>query len=107
LLNILTLRHKNGVYLYGFKKLKLILKFQWIFNILLSLFVIRILGVHANLSKCGRGTGSGKVWEPLIYSVFMRTSDEKVEGQKHTLQGMAGRNNFSPTIPSLCCLWCC
>jgi len=38
--------------------LKLILKIQWIFVYLLSLFVIEILGVHAYLSKCSRGTCS-------------------------------------------------
>jgi len=26
-------------------------------------------------------------------------------GQKQTLQGMAGRTNFPPTIRSLCCSW--
>jgi len=29
-----------------------------------------------------------------------------VAGQKQTLQGMAGRTNFLPTMPFLCCLWC-
>jgi len=41
LLNKLTLRHKSGVYLYNSKYLKILLKFQWIFDIFLSLFVIR------------------------------------------------------------------
>jgi len=41
LLNILPLRHKNVVYLYSSKNLK-VLKFYCIFVILLRLFVIRI-----------------------------------------------------------------
>jgi len=41
LLNILTLRRKKGVYLYSSKNIKVLLKIQWIFVILLSLFVIR------------------------------------------------------------------
>jgi len=59
-------------HLYGFKNLKFILKFS-VFFILFRLFVIRILGVHANLSKCWRGTLSEKVWESLIYK-FLRIS---------------------------------
>ena len=35
------MRHKSGVYLYNSKYLKILLKFQWIFDIFLSLFVIR------------------------------------------------------------------
>jgi len=31
--NKLILRHKNGVYFYGFKNLKVLIKFQWIFVI--------------------------------------------------------------------------
>jgi len=58
LLNMLPLRHKNVVYLYSSKNLKFLLKVQWIFLIFLSLFVIRISGVHAHLSKCWRGTSS-------------------------------------------------
>jgi len=45
--------------------MKVILKIQWIFVVLLSLFVITTLGVHAHLSKCSRGTWPQKVWEPL------------------------------------------
>jgi len=41
LLNILTLRHKNGIYLFSYKNTKVLLKIQWIFVILLSFFVIR------------------------------------------------------------------
>jgi len=41
LLNKLTLRHKNGVYLYGSKNINVLLKIQWVFVILLSFFVIR------------------------------------------------------------------
>jgi len=33
-------------------KFKSFTKIQWIFGILLSLFVIKFLGVHAHLSKC-------------------------------------------------------
>ena len=40
-IGILTLRHRNVVYLYSSKNVKVILKIQWIFVILLSLFVIR------------------------------------------------------------------
>ena len=42
LLNILTSRPKNGVYLCSAKHLKVLLKTQWISVILLSLFVIRL-----------------------------------------------------------------
>jgi len=38
--NKLTLRHKNGVRLYSSKNLKVLLKIQWMFIILLSFFVI-------------------------------------------------------------------
>ena len=41
LLNKLTLRHKSEVYLYSSKNLNVLLKIQWVFVILLSLFVIR------------------------------------------------------------------
>jgi len=39
--NKLTLRHKNGVYLYDSKILNVVLTIQKIVGILLSLFVIR------------------------------------------------------------------
>jgi len=41
LLNIFTLRYKNGFFIYSSKNIKVLLKIQWIFVILLSLFVIR------------------------------------------------------------------
>jgi len=44
---------------------KIMLVGKYIFVIFLKLFVIRILGVHAHLSKCWRGTGLEKVWEHL------------------------------------------
>jgi len=37
----ITLRHKNGVYVYNSKNLKVLIIIQWIFVILLSVFVIR------------------------------------------------------------------
>jgi len=36
-----TLRNKHGVYLYSSENVKVLLKIQWIFIILLSLFVTR------------------------------------------------------------------
>jgi len=39
---------------------------KYIFVIFISLFVIKNLGVHANVSKCWRGTWPEKVWEPLV-----------------------------------------
>jgi len=39
--NIATWRHENEVYLYSSKNLKILLKVQWVFVSLLSLFVIR------------------------------------------------------------------
>jgi len=36
--NKLSLRHKSGVYFYSSKNLEVLLKIQWIFAILLSLF---------------------------------------------------------------------
>ena len=47
---MLPLRHKNVVYLYSSKNLKVLLKVQWIVLIFLSLFVIRTSGVHARSS---------------------------------------------------------
>jgi len=47
----LTLRNKNGVYFYSSKNLKVRLKIQLIFEILLSLYVVS-LEVHTHLSKC-------------------------------------------------------
>jgi len=41
----LNLRHKNGVHLYSSENMKVLIKFQWIFVILLSFFVIRYFGV--------------------------------------------------------------
>ena len=41
--NKLTLRHKNGVYIWSSKILNILLKIKWIFVILLSLPVIRYL----------------------------------------------------------------
>jgi len=41
LLNKSTLRHKSEAYLYSSKNLNVLLKIQWVFVILLSLFVIR------------------------------------------------------------------
>jgi len=40
MLNILTLRHKNGVYLYSSTNVKVLFKIHWIFVIVLSFFVI-------------------------------------------------------------------
>ena len=41
MLNVLTLRHKNRIFNYSSKNAKVLLKIQWIFVIVLSLFVIR------------------------------------------------------------------
>jgi len=49
---VLNIRHKNRVYLYSPKNLKVPFRVQWIFAILLSLSAKKILGVHAHLSKC-------------------------------------------------------
>jgi len=39
---------EGEIYLYH---LKVLLRIQWIFVILLSLFIIKIIGVHAHLLK--------------------------------------------------------
>ena len=54
----LTLRHKTESTWSS-------LEIQWIFAILLSLFVIRNFRVQPHLANCWRGTWSEKGWEPL------------------------------------------
>jgi len=67
LLNILTLRHKNGVYLYGSKTVEVLLKIQWIYVILLSPFVIGYF----------RGTWSEKGWELLYWKMHSWYGDKR------------------------------
>jgi len=65
---MLTLRHKNGIYLYDSENLKVLLKLRWIFVVLLSLFFttnVR-LGIYAHQSKCWRGTLSEKGWNKKL-----------------------------------------
>jgi len=49
------LRHKNGVYLYSFKSLQILLKIQQIFVILLSLVVIRNFRASCSSVKMVKG----------------------------------------------------
>jgi len=75
----LTLWNKNGVYLYSSKNLKVLLKIQWIFVILLSVFVvIRSLRIHTHMPKCWRGTWSEKGCEPLFQLMFEFLSQMKI-----------------------------
>jgi len=73
LLNILILKHENGVHLYRCKNTKVLLKTQWIFVILDSLFVTRNFRVHTRVSKCWRGSCSEKPLEPLLFILTHRS----------------------------------
>ena len=63
LLNVLTLRHKNGVYLYSSKNL---IKIKWIYIVLLSLFVIRNFRSTCSSVEMLKRYMVRKGWKPLI-----------------------------------------
>ena len=63
----LGIQGKTILFIFKYSKYKSSIKKEWIFVVLLSLFIITNLGVHAHLSKFSRGTWPQKGWEPLIY----------------------------------------
>ena len=78
LLSILTLRHKNGIYLCSSKNVEVLLKFSG-FLLFHSAFLWQDgLGVHAHRSKCWTGLhGQRKVCHrifeiPIIVSMYIR-----------------------------------
>jgi len=65
-LNILPLRHKSRVHLYCSKNAKVLLKIQWIFVILLSLFVNRFQGACSSVEMLKAYMARKRFWRPVL-----------------------------------------
>ena len=80
------------------QKYKVLLKTQWIFDVLLSLFIITNLGVHAHLSKCSRGTWPEKGWESLDQSVNIQSTTGSERARVSNLLSYIYKKHFTRVL---------
>jgi len=77
--NKVPLRHKNGVYLHSSKNQKVLFKIQWIFVILLSLFVIGNFGGTCSSVKMLKGfMVRERLVNPALHSAHISSDHQEI-----------------------------